>query len=190
MLVGYCRVSTNDQNLDSQIDLLKKAGCTKIFKDIVSGSKAERVGLAEMIDYVREGDIVVVYRLDRLARGLIDLLELMEKFKNKNIGFRSISENLDTTTPTGKLMFHITGAFAEFERNIIRERTRAGLESARARGRKGGRPSLITPEKIQMAKTLHANTKLAIPDILKTMGVTRALFYKMLSIGKNNKPVA
>ena len=187
MLVGYCRVSTNDQNLDSQIDLLKKAGCVRIFKDVISGSKAERVGLAEMMEYLREGDIIVVYRLDRLARGLKDLLDLMEKFKAKNIGFRSISENLDTTTPTGKLMFHITGAFAEFERNIIRERTRAGLESARARGRQGGRPTLITPEKIQMAKTLHANTKLPIPDILKQMGITRSLFYKMLSIGKKDK---
>lgn len=186
MLVGYCRVSTNDQNLDSQIDLLKKAGCIKIFKDVISGSKAKRVGLAEMIDYVREGDVVVVYRLDRLAKGLIDLLDLMEKFRAKNIGFKSINENLDTTTPTGKLMFHITGAFAEFGKNIIRERTRAGLDSARARGRLGGRPPLITPEKIQMAKTLHANKKLAIPDILKEMGVTRALFYKMLSIDKQN----
>ena len=187
MLVGYCRVSTNDQNLDSQIDKLKEVGCDKIFKDVVSGSKVERVGLKEMLQFVIKGDVVVVYRLDRLARGLVDLLDLMERFKNKNIGFRSISENLDTTTPTGKLMFHITGAFAEFEKNIIRERTRAGLESARARGKKGGRPSLITPEKIQMAKTLHANTQLPISDILKQMGITRALFYKMLSIDKKNK---
>lgn len=184
MLVGYSRVSTNDQSLNSQIDKLKEYGCTKIFTDIISGSKSERKGLSEMLDYLRKNDIVVVFRLDRLGRSLKDLIDIMNKFKAKNIHFKSISENIDTSTPTGQLIFHITGAFAEFERNIIRERTGAGLESARARGRQGGRPSLMTPEKIQMAKLLHSDKTLSISDILKQMNIKKGLFYKMLRESK------
>ena len=127
MLVGYSRVSTNDQSLNSQIDKLKEFGCEKIFTDVISGTKSERKGLKEMLDYLRENDTVVVFRLDRLGRSLKDLIDIVNLFKNKNIHFKSISENIDTATPTGKLIFHITGAFAEFERNIIRERTKAGI---------------------------------------------------------------
>ena len=133
-----------------------------------------------MLDYLRENDTVVVFRLDRLGRSLKDLIDIMNLFKNKNIHFKSISENIDTATPTGKLIFHITGAFAEFERNIIRERTKAGIESARARGRKGGRPTKMTEERIKMAKILHNDKSLSINDILKQMNIKRGLFYRML----------
>lgn len=180
MLVGYSRVSTSDQSLNSQIDKLKEYGCEKIFTDVVSGAKSERSGLKEMLEYLRENDTVVVFRLDRLGRGLRDLIDIINTLKSKNIHFKSITENIDTTTPAGQLIFHITGAFAEFERNIIRERTKAGLESARARGRKGGRPTKITEEKIKMAKLLHSDTSLSIGDILKQMNIKRGLFYKML----------
>ena len=180
MLVGYSRVSTNDQSLNSQIDKLKEFGCEKIFTDVISGSKSERKGLKEMLDYLRENDTVVVFRLDRLGRSLKDLIDIMNLFKNKNIHFKSISENIDTATPTGKLIFHITGAFAEFERNIIRERTKAGIESARTRGRKGGRPTKMTEERIKMAKILHNDKSLSINDILKQMNIKRGLFYRML----------
>ena len=180
MLVGYSRVSTNDQSLNSQIDKLKEFGCEKIFTDVISGGKSERKGLKEMLAYLRENDTVVVFRLDRLGRSLKDLIDIMNLFKNKNIHFKSISENIDTATPTGKLIFHITGAFAEFERNIIRERTKAGIESARARGRKGGRPTKMTEERIKMAKILHNDKSLSINDILKQMNIKRGLFYRML----------
>ena len=162
MLIGYSRVSTTDQYLDSQIDKLKEYGCDKIFTDVISGSKSIRKGLTEMLDYMRKDDVVIVFRLDRLGRSLKDLIDIINIFKNKGVPFKSISENIDTATSTGNLIFHITGAFAEFERNIIRERVNTGLETARARGRKGGRPTLITSEKIQMAKLLYNDKTLNI----------------------------
>lgn len=180
MIIGYSRVSTNDQSLDSQIDKLKEYGCEKIFTDIVSGAKAERKGLGDMLNYARDGDTIVVFRLDRLGRSLKDLIEIMNRFQDKGIHFKSLSENIDTSTPTGKLIFHITGAFAEFERNIIRERTKAGLESARARGKNGGRPSKITSDKIKMAKSLYENKNIDIDTIVRQLGVCRATFYKMI----------
>ncbi len=180
MLIGYSRVSTNDQSLNSQTDKLKQYGCEKIYSDIISGSKAERKQLNEMLEYIREGDTVVVYRLDRLGRSLKDLINIINIFQDKKVNFKSITENLDTSTPTGKLMFHISGAFAEFERNIIRERTKAGLESARARGKNGGRPSKITSDKIQMAKSLYENKNIDIDTIVRQLGVCRATFYKMI----------
>lgn len=180
MLIGYSRVSTNDQSLNSQLDKLKQYGCKKIYTDIISGSKSNRSELNNMLEYVREGDTIVVYRLDRLGRNLKDLINLINIFQDKKVGFRSITENIDTTTPTGKLMFHIAGAFAEFERNIIRERTKAGLESARARGKKGGRPKKITEEKIRISKMLYQNKELNINTIVKQLGVCKATFYKMI----------
>lgn len=182
MLIGYSRVSTTDQCLDSQIDKLKEYGCDKIFTDVVSGSKSIRKGLTEMLDYMRKDDVVIVFRLDRLGRSLKDLIDIINIFKDKGVHFKSISENIDTATSTGNLIFHITGAFAEFERNIIRERVNTGLETARARGRKGGRPTLITSEKIQMAKLLYNDKTLNIQDILKQLNVKKSLFYKMLKM--------
>src|SRR5437016_13381487 len=144
MLIGYARVSTPDQTLNLQKDALGKLGCSKIFTDTASGAKAERKGLAEAMAYVREGDTLVVWRLDRLGRSLKHLIETITKLNNRKIGFKSITENIDTTTSGGKLIFHIFGALAEFERDIIRERTQAGLQAARARGRLGGRPKALT----------------------------------------------
>src|SRR3712207_2462849 len=139
MKIGYARVSTIEQNLDLQRDALKAAGCFKIIEDTVSGGKVQRSGLDRVRELLRKGDVLVVWRLDRLGRSLRHLIELMTELEGAGIGFRSLTEAIDTTTSGGKLVFHIFGALAEFERNLIRERTRAGLDAARARGRKGGR---------------------------------------------------
>jgi DNA invertase Pin-like site-specific DNA recombinase len=144
MLIGYARVSTHDQTLNLQQDALQKAGCNKIFTDTASGTKAERKGLDEALAYVRPGDTLVVWRLDRLGRSLPHLITTMTGLEERGIGFKSLTENIDTTTSGGKLIFHIFGALAEFERNLIRERTTAGLMAARARGRTGGRPKVLT----------------------------------------------
>src|SRR3954449_11123309 len=157
MLIGYARVSTHDQTLDLQLDALKKAGCEKLYTDTASGAKAERQGLDEALEYAREGDILVVWRLDRLGRSLQHLIETITLLNNRKVGFRSLTENIDTTTSGGKLVFHIFGALAEFERDIIKERTNAGLEAARTRGKLGGRPKALSPEKIKLAKRLYAD---------------------------------
>jgi DNA invertase Pin-like site-specific DNA recombinase len=155
MLIGYARVSTSEQTLDLQKDALQKAGCDRIFTDTASGAKSERAGLEEAINYVRAGDTLVVWRLDRLGRSLNHLIETITGLNNRGIGFKSITESIDTTTSGGKLIFHIFGALAEFERDIIRERTQAGLTAARARGRKGGRPKSLTQKKAQIAQALY-----------------------------------
>src|ERR671918_884190 len=154
MLIGYARVSTQDQTLHLQQDALTKAGCSKIFTDTASGPKAERKGLEEALSYIRGGDTLVVWRLDRLGRSLRDLIATMTMLDERKIGFKSLTENIDTTTSGGKLIFHIFGALAEFERNLIRERTNAGLTAARARGRIGGRPKTLTPKKRSIALDL------------------------------------
>src|SRR3954454_21395314 len=137
MLIGYARVSTAEQTLDLQLDAFKHAGCSKIFTDTASGAKAERKGLEEALSYVRSGDILVVWRLDRLGRSLQHLIETIKELHNRGIGFRSLTEQIDTTTSGGKLIFHIFGALAEFERDLIRERTQAGLQAVRERGKRG-----------------------------------------------------
>src|SRR5215213_4903876 len=147
MFVGYARVSTTDQTLDLQHDALTTAGCTKIFTDTASGAQTERKGLSEALAYVRAGDSLVVWKLDRLGRSLKDLISRITELNDRKIGFKSLTENIDTTTSGGKLIFHIFGALAEFERDIIRERTNAGLEAARSRGKLGGRPKALTSEK-------------------------------------------
>mgnify|MGYP000995688096 FL=1 len=162
MLVGYARVSTQDQNLDLQKDELIKAGCEKIFYDVASGSKSERTGLNDAIGYVREGDILVVWKLDRLGRSLKHLIEIVGELEKGKIGFKSLRENIDTTSPGGRLIFHVFGALAEFEREIIRERTNAGLSAARARGKKGGRPKAMDDKKVLMARSLFNDKKNSI----------------------------
>jgi DNA invertase Pin-like site-specific DNA recombinase len=147
MKVGYARVSTHEQNLSLEKVALKEAGCGKIFLDHVSGAKAERLGLEEAKAYVREGDTLVVWRLDRLGRSLKHLIETVTALEERGVGFQSLQESINTTTSGGRLVFHIFGALAEFERNLIRERTRAGLAAARARGRKGGRPRALDEKK-------------------------------------------
>src|SRR6266849_2933432 len=159
MLIGYARVSTHEQNLDLQLDALKAAGCGKIFTDKISTLKEERKGLLEALEYVRPGDVLVVWKLDRLGRTLKQLIELVALFNQMGIGFKSLKETIDTTTSTGKLVFHFFAALAEIERDIIHERTRAGLEAARARGRSGGRPKIqdTATKRIAPAKSLYAD---------------------------------
>jgi len=139
MLIGYARVSTDDQNLDLQRDALQAVGCERVFEDMVSGARADRTGLVTLMSMLRAGDTVVIWRLDRLGRSLKNLIELVERLESAKVGLRSLQENIDTTSSGGKLVFHLFGALAEFERNLIRERTLAGLTAARARGRVGGR---------------------------------------------------
>src|SRR5947207_4636426 len=170
MNIGYARVSTQDQTLNLQKDALEHIGCAKIFTDVISGSTTERTGLDEALSYVREGDTLVVWRLDRLGRSLKHLIETITNLNNRKIGFKSIQENIDTTTSGGKLIFHIFGALAEFERDIIRERTQAGLQAARARGRLGGSPKTLNmPKKIAMAQSLYDDKNNTIDEICKTL---------------------
>src|SRR5512132_1287737 len=178
MFIGYARVATADQTLDLQKGALQKAGCTKIFTDTASGAKAERTGLDEALNYVRSGDTLVVWRLDRLARSLTHLIATITGRRDQHIGFRSVTENIDTTSSGGKRVFHIFGALAEFERDIIRERTQAGLTAARARGRKGGRPKSLTPKKAQMAEALYNDKNNTIDEICKTLNISRATLYR------------
>ena len=169
MLIGYARVSTAEQTLALQQDALETAGCERLFTDTASGAKAERKGLDEAIDHLREGDILVVWRLDRLGRSLKHLIETITALNNRKIGFKSINEAIDTTTSGGKLIFHIFGALAEFERDIIRERTQAGLTAARARGRKGGRPRALSPKKAQIAVSLYTDKNNSIAEVPSRM---------------------
>jgi len=179
-LIGYARVSTQDQHLHLQRDALKSAGCIKIFTDTISGAKHERKGLEEALNFLREGDILVVWRLDRLGRSLKDLIERLTELHAKNIGFKSLTESIDTTTSGGKLIFHIFGALAEFERDIIRERTNAGLTAARARGNKGGRPRspLSEGKKLQMARRMYEDQSMSVRDICRGLNIPRSTFYK------------
>jgi len=178
MLIGYARVSTHDQTLHSQRDALQKAGCEQIFTDQVSGTKVERKGLSEALSHLRSGDTLVVWRLDRLGRSLRHLIDTITELHKRGVGFKSLQENIDTTTSGGKLVFHIFGALAEFEREIIRERTRAGLDSARSRGKVGGRPKALTPKQVQMLSNMAADKFLAVADICKTLGIGRTTFYR------------
>lgn len=181
MLVGYARVSTPSQSLDLQIKALEQAGCEKIFTDVASGAKSARPGLQDAEMILREGDVLVVWKLDRLGRSIRHLIESINAFNEQGIGFRSLQEAIDTQTSGGKLVFHIFSALAEFERDLIMERTNAGLQAARARGRKGGRPkSLDDPKNIQLLKQMHADSSYSINDICKTLGISRASFYRYL----------
>src|ERR687898_1604470 len=179
-LIGYARVSTTEQHFHLQQDALSATGCLKIFTDTISGTKSERQGLAEALDFIREGDTLVVWRLDRLGRSLKDLIERITELHSRNIGFKSLTENIDTTTSGGKLIFHIFGALAEFERDIIRERTNAGLTAARARGKKGGRPKspLSEEKRLQLAKQMYENQTIPVDEICKSLHIPRSTFYK------------
>ena len=190
MLIGYARVSKNEQNLDFQLDALEKAGCVKIFTDKITGVKAERKGLAQGVSYLRKGDTLCVWRLDRLGRSLKHLIEILTSLHEKGIEFRSLTENIDTSTPTGKFMFHMIGALAEFERNLIRERTMAGLEAARARGKKGGRKRKLTPQQIDLARRMHADKEhYTIKDILSSVRCSRTTLYENLKLPNAKKKI-
>jgi DNA invertase Pin-like site-specific DNA recombinase len=179
ILVGYARVSTAEQSLHLQRDALRKAGCKRIFTDVASGARSERPGLAKALEFVRRGDTLVVWKLDRLGRSLAHLIESVRDLHARKVGFRSLQESLDTTTSGGKLVFHVFGALAEFERDILRERTQAGLVAARARGRKGGRPRVLDEKKTALARSLHQQgTATAI--ICATLRISRSSLYRYL----------
>ena len=183
MKVGYARVSTEDQTLNLQLDALHGAGCEKVFTDTASGARVERPGLGEALAYVRAGDALVVWRLDRLGRSLKALIELLTQLRERGVGFASLTEQIDTTTPGGTLIFHVFGALAEFERDLIRERTTAGLAAARARGRKGGRPratAFTDPKQAALARALYADGRHSVSDICRTLKVSRATLYRYL----------
>lgn len=178
MLIGYARVSTQDQNLDLQLDALDKAGCEKVFTDKVTGANATRPGLDEALSHLRHDDTLVVYKLDRLGRSIRHLIDTFQALEKRGIGFKSLQEAIDTTTPGGKLVFHIFCALAEFERDLIRERTQAGLSSARARGRKGGRPKALSKKQEQQAKVLLKDASVSIGEICKTLKISRSTLYR------------
>ncbi|SRR5579875_3028225 len=186
MLVGYARVSTHDQTLNLQKDALRTAGCERIFEDTVSGAAAERPGLDEALAFLRPDDSLVVWKLDRLGRSLRHLIETATALQQRGIGFKSLTEQIDTTTSGGKLIFHVFGALAEFERDLIRERTQAGLAAARARGRRGGHPrapSLDDPRKVAIAQSLYNDKTNSIADICKSLRVSRATLYRYIDTG-------
>jgi DNA invertase Pin-like site-specific DNA recombinase len=178
MNIGYARVSTTDQNVDLQTDALISAGCYKMYTDTMSGAKEDRPGLAEIMSFIRKGDTLVVWRLDRLGRSLKHLIQLINELNEKGVYFKSVQESLDTSTPGGKLIFHVFGALAEFERDIIRERTMAGLASARARGRNGGRPKKLSAKQVEMAKRLMCDPNIPIAEVCETLGVSKSTLYR------------
>lgn len=180
MKIGYARVSSDDQNLALQRDALKKAGCKKVFEDTRSGTTADRPGLIEMLAAAKKGDVVIVWRLDRLGRSLQDLLKLASQLENAGVGLTSLQEKLDTTSSGGKLVFHFFGAMAEFEANLIRERTAAGLAAAKARGRVGGRPKLLDAKQRKALLKLHKSGEHSVAEICRMMHISRPTFYNYL----------
>lgn len=185
MKVGYARVSTGIQNLDLQLDALRSYGCEEIFTDKASGAKDKRQGLEDALRFVRPGDTLVVWRLDRLGRNMQHLIKTVNELNDRNISFHSLQENItmDRSSATGQLMFHLFAAFAEFERNLIQERSAAGRAAARARGRLGGRPEKLDKKDIEMLKKLAA-TDTPIKDIAEMLGISRTTVYRYLEKGR------
>ena len=182
MKIGYARVSTADQNLELQTDALKAAGCEKIYSDHgVSGAKAERPGLDKALEHIRRKDTLVIWKLDRLGRSLSDLLSIVEYLKERGAHFLSIQDGFDTSTASGKMVFSVIGAMAEYERNLIRERTMAGLKAARARGRMGGRPKALDKSQVKVAITLAEAGELTINEICEQVGCSRSTYYRQIA---------
>jgi DNA invertase Pin-like site-specific DNA recombinase len=179
MLIGYARVSTQDQNLELQREALAKAGCQKVFEDKVSGTRADRPGLGKTLEMLREGDTLVVWKLDRLGRSVKQLVELVSALHKQNVQFKSLTDSIDTGTPSGRFFFHVMASLAQMERELVVERTRAGLEVARALGRTGGRKRSMTDSKIASAKRLLAS---GVPprDVAKDLGVSLATLYRWI----------
>ena len=188
MLIGYARVSTHDQSLDLQTDALKNAGCEKIIVDVASGSKHDRSGIDQLREVLRKGDVLVVWRLDRLGRSLKQLIALIEEFESLGVGFKSITESIDTTSPGGKLFFHLIGALAVFERAIIVERTKAGLTAARARGRLGGRPKKLSKQQQRLVCELYHAKQLGLKEICEMFGISKTTLYKNVADSKSPLP--
>lgn len=180
MNIGYARVSTAEQNLTLQTDALEAAGCERIFVETASGAQRDRPELKRALDYMRPGDTLVVWKLDRLARSMRQLIDTVERFQSQGIGFRSLTETIDTKTAGGMLVFHVFSALAEFERAMIRERTTAGLEAARARGRKGGRPPGLSKEGIRDARQLLRNPEITVAEVAQRVGVSVSTLYRHL----------
>ena len=178
MLIGYARISTLDQTLALQQDALTVAGCEQLYTDTVSGSVTTRPGLGQALSHLRAGDTLVVWRLDRLGRSLSHLIETVRELHALGIGFRSLQEQIDTTTSGGKLIFHVFGALAEFERDLIRERTQAGLAAARVRGRLFGRPHALASQQVEQLQTLAKNERNTVAEICQTLDISRATFYR------------
>ena len=185
MLIGYARVSTEDQKLDLQLDALEKANCAKVFTDKISGARSERPGLRKALDMVDEGDVLVVWKLDRLGRSLPHLVSTVNELQARGVGFRSLQEAIDTTTPGGKLIFHVFAALAEFEREVIRERTKAGMAAARVRGQHMGRRAKLDATQ---AKTiaLMAQNQIPIEQICGSMGISRATYFRYLKAASSS----
>lgn len=182
-MIGYARVSTKDQNLSLQMDALEKEGCKIIFQEKMSGTKSDRPELRKMINQLRQDDIIVIWKLDRLGRSLRDLVNLVTEIKKKGAGLKSLNDAINTATPHGKLTFYLFAALAEFERDIISERTKAGLAAARARGRKGGRPkglSKAAKDKAMIAKTLYEQRKMSVSEICQYLSIAKSTLYKYL----------
>lgn len=179
--IGYARVSTNDQNTDAQHDALTAAGCDRVFTDHTSGKLARRPQLDALLDYVRPGDVVVITKLDRLGRSVGNLVELAAELAGQEVDLRVLDQGIDTSTPGGKLTFHILAAMAEFERDMISERTRDGLAAARARGRTGGRPAKMTPAKLATARQLYDAGQHTVAQIADVIGVSRATVHRALA---------
>jgi len=195
MKFGYARVSTKEQELHLQLDALEQAGCAKIVQETFTGATKERPALQQLLGQLRAGDVVVIWKLDRLGRSLKDLIAIVNEIQEKGAGLQSLNDHIDTTTPQGKLTFHLFAALAEFERDIIRERTRAGLEAARARGRKGGRPKGLSKKAkhtAMLAQSYYEAGELSIREICEVLSISRRTLYKYLryqgvTIGKKNK---
>lgn len=183
MLIGYARVSTLDQNPQFQIDELRRAGCEKIFTEKRSGAKADRPKLQEALDYARTGDTLIVWKLSRLARSLTQVMATVRQLEERGINLRALTQKIDTTTPEGRLFFHINAAFDQFQREIIVENTRAGLKSARERGRIGGRPKIMTEERLKQIRAMIKDTAayLFISDVIRAAGIGRRTFYRYFS---------
>jgi len=188
MLIGYARVSTIDQRLDLQHDALRAIGCERVFTDTASGARTARPGLTAALEACREGDILVVWKLDRLGRSLADLVATVQTLAARGIGLRSLQEQLDTTSSGGKLIFHLFAALAEFERDLIRERTKAGLAAARARGRKGGRPRGVDEKKRKAALALKRDPHYSVREICEIVGISRNTYYKYTRMEKPSAP--
>ena len=181
MLIGYARISTDDQNLNLQRDALQAAGCTQIYEDRIGGATGARPGLQQALSVARAGDVLVVWRLDRLGRSLKDLIAMVETLSSRDIELQSLTEAISTNTNSGQLIFHLFGALAQFERNLIRERTSAGLKAARARGRLGGRPKTLEPAKRRLAVKLYDERQYTIHEICQMMGISKPTLYNYIA---------
>jgi DNA invertase Pin-like site-specific DNA recombinase len=190
MLIGYARVSTRDQSHALQLDALKAAGCGRVFVETASGAQRDRPELAAAIEYARDGDALVVWKLDRLARSMRQLIDSVEALQARGIGFRSLTEAIDTTSPGGLLVFHLFGALAQFERSIIRERSRAGLDAARARGRIGGRKPVLSAKDLTAARAMLRDDSITVEEVARRLGVAPATLYRHIPGGRSAIAVA